>query len=277
MSSPSVVAYTAAKPADAAALSAFFKSILPLTYPPDFYALALSAPAFTVRLAVSGGRLVGAAVVKALDLAEARASGSLPFDLLSAPPAPGAHAACVLLLAVGPTHRRMGVGSQLLTEALSAAAAAAAAPLCAAFLMCRAGDAAARAFYCGGCALPFEALGVWPGHYELPGGREDAAVLVLPLRGAELAEFERGAGAAAGAGVEVNLLDAKLKRRARMPAWQRDLLFHYVLPMGAVALLFAVSYLLVLLGPLKGISGTHQAPVAQHAAAPRGATGSHEL
>jgi hypothetical protein len=44
-------------------------------------------------------------------------------------------------------------------------------------------------------------------------------------------------------------------KRARMPRWQRDLLLHFVLPTAAVFLLFCVCYVLVLLGPLEGISG----------------------
>jgi ribosomal protein S18 acetylase RimI-like enzyme len=249
-SSAAVITYVTPLPSDAGALSSFFGGLLPLTYPLEFFREAATAPTFFSRVAVCGGRVVGAIVMKSWDLAAASGPGKqLPFDLL-ARPEPGDAVAGVLLLAVGPTFRRLGVGSQLLQEGLGAAAGATP-RLRAVFLMHRAADEAARAFYCGGCALPFAEVGRWPGHYELPGGaREDASVVAMALHGAELAEFEGAAGGGA-----VNLLDPALKRKRRMPAWQRDLLLFYVLPFCAVALLFAVSYALVALGPLRGISG----------------------
>jgi hypothetical protein len=281
--SANVVQYVAPLPSDAAALAVFFGGILPITYPDAFFREAASSPTFFTRVAVCGGRLVGAVVLKVWDLAAASGVGKqLPFDLLAAP-APGATVACVLLLAVGPTYRRMGVGSQLLHEGVTAADAGSPS-LHAVFLMCRAGDAGVRAFYAGGCALPFAEVGVWPGHYSLEGGaREDACVLALPLREAELTEFEP-----ASSGGVVNLLDPALARKRRMPAWQRDLLLYYVLPFSVVALLFLVSYALVVLGPLRGISGPHTgsgAPPPPSSPPPKPATfaaaprrgGSHEL
>ena len=274
-SDPRVVHYATPLSSDAGALSSFFGGLLPITYPPEFFRAAVGAPSFFTRVAVCGGRLVGAIVVKTWGLAEASGPGKqLPFDLLAAPEA-GAAVACVLLLAVGPTYRRMGVGSQLLQEGLGAAAGGTPA-LRAAFLMCRADDDAAHAFYCGGCALPFSLLGRWPRHYA----PEDASVLALALNGAELAEFEAPRG-----GGPVDLLDPSLKRRRRLPAWQRDLLLYYVAPFCAVALLFAVCYALVVLGPLQGISGPHtgrgapppRAPEPSVGAARRGSGGGSEL
>jgi ribosomal protein S18 acetylase RimI-like enzyme len=276
-STQSVVRYATPLVSDAPALSDFFSGLLPITYPPDFYKEAVAAPTFFTRVAVCAGRLVGAIVVKTWDLAAVSGPGKqLPFDLLAGAPEPGAAVACVLLLAVGPTYRRLGVGSQLLQEGLGAAVGGTPG-VRAAFLMCRAGDAAAHAFYCGGCALPFAVLGRWPGYYPLEGGA-DASVLALPFKGAELAEFE---------GVPpANLLDPAVKRKRRMPAWQRTLLLYYVLPFAALALLFALSYALVALGPLRGISGPHTGRGAPRAsptpqptifAARRGGSGGREL
>ena len=41
-----------------------------------------------------------------------------------------------------------------------------------------------------------------------------------------------------------------------MSPWLRSLLLYYVLPISLVVVLFGVCHLLVILGPLKGISGT---------------------
>ena len=48
-------------------------------------------------------------------------------------------------------------------------------------------------------------------------------------------------------------------RVSKVPKWQRDCFLQFILPILVIALLFLVSYVLVVLGPLKGISGTHPA------------------
>lgn len=45
-------------------------------------------------------------------------------------------------------------------------------------------------------------------------------------------------------------------RVSKVPKWQRDCFLQFILPILVIALLFLVSYALVVLGPLKGISGT---------------------
>jgi hypothetical protein len=154
-------------------------------------------------------------------------------------------AACVLIVVVGERYRRLGIGSELLTAGL-AAVALPDPKVCASFLHARADDEAASAFY---EANSYSILGSLAGHYSA--GKEDALLWVRPLRDASLPEYE-GPRSARG----VVDLDAKgLTRAKKMPWWLRDLLFHFVLPIGAVVVLFGICYALVVLGPLRGISG----------------------
>ena len=284
---------------DVPALRAFFDELLPAPYPEEFYreaaarscsgALPAAAQAalaaggqsgmwwYSVHMAVHGGRLVGAVVVAVASLAEAQRQVGLPFALLAPGSAqPGDLGAHVLLLAVGlPPYRRRGIGSELLARGLEGAlrACPALAPsVRLAFLTCAAEQAP---FY---QASSFRRLGVLPGHYPpayraSPASDGTAAVMLLALcPRAELAEYQPQA-----AGQPPNLLHERLAPRRRMQPWLQTLLLYYVLPTAAVALLFALCYALVLLGPLRGISGTRaaaapqlqqQLPPAPRAAAP---------
>jgi len=94
--------------------------------------------------------------------------------------------------------------------------------------------------------------------------RRDGVLWVTALHSNELVEYTQPPAAAAAAdddGEEVpdsallDLLAADLpsRRVKKMPKWARDCLLQFVLPFGIVFAVFAISYLLVLLGPLKGI------------------------
>jgi hypothetical protein len=277
---------------DVPALRAFFDELLPAPYPESFYreaagrcapllppaaqaALAAGGHAgmwwYSVHLAVHRGRLVGAVVVAVASLAEARAQVGLPFELLAGGGGAGGKGggsdlgAHVLLLAVGlPPYRRRGIGSELLARGLEGAlrACPALAPrVRLAFLTC---PAAQAPFY---EASHFHCLGVLPGHYpeayRAPGTDGTAAVMLLQLcPEAQLAEYEPQAP-----GAPPNLLHPQLAPRRRMAPWLQALLMYYVLPALAVALLFGVCYALVLLGPLRGISGSGSGAAAAEAAA----------
>jgi len=249
------LAYRPAAAADVPALRELFSATLPTDYPAAFYAdlaaaLAGAPPppalaaggvlSLAAHLADDAGHLAGAAVLAVLDVAAARAGGRLPVELLAAPRA-GDAAACVLLAAVGPRYRRLGIGSELLARGL-AGAALHDARVRAAFLHARAADAGAAAFY---EANDFAPLGALPGHYAAPGGaREDALLWLRPLRGAEAAEYAGPRAPGAGA-AHVDLTSPAARAARRMPWWLRDLLCHFVAPSAAVAVLFGIVYVFV--------------------------------
>jgi ribosomal protein S18 acetylase RimI-like enzyme len=249
------------------------------------------APKFLVQLATDSGHLVGAIVAAVMGLSSARSEGKLPCALLQGQ-AEDSLGVYVLLLAVWPRYRRLGVGSELMF--LATAAAAGQEPrVKAAFLHARAKDAGAAAFH---AANGFVALGRLPRYYTAlsgkqpsssadssadssgasPGGAEDAVLFVRPLRDAELMQFAvqaPAAGAGSGSAPALpDLSDPALKPVWKAPKWAMDLCLHFVLPISAVGLLFLLCYALVLLGPLKGISGLHleeaPAPVPAPAATP---------
>jgi hypothetical protein len=93
--------------------------------------------------------------------------------------------------------------------------------------------------------------------------KRDGVLWVTALHSNELVEYVQPPPPAAGDddGEEVpdsallDLLAADLpsRRVKKMPKWARDCLLQFVLPFGIVFAVFAISYLLVLLGPLKGI------------------------
>lgn len=88
-----------------------------------------------------------------------------------------------------------------------------------------------------------------------------AALWVSVLRGNELVEYKRPAAAAGSrrrgddeeGDLDLTTPDIAKLRVKRMPKWLRDILLQFLLPIGIVGVIFIVSYLLVVLGPLEGI------------------------
>ena len=265
--------YRAAIPGDVDALRELFDGALVKQYPANFYSdlctgLASgssSAPAIestggvmrlSAHLVDDSGYLAGAVVIASMSLAKARESQRLPVDIIDGAPL-DTTAACVLIIAVGERYRRLGIGSNLMTAGL-AAVALPNPSLRVVFLHSRASDESSAAFY---DANDFSRLGALPEHYSDSGSRggsgggdaqrEDALLWVRPLRDVALAEFD-GPRTTSG---DVNLTHPGVQRTTKMPWWLRDLLFHFILPFTGVAVLFGICYLLVVLGPLKGISG----------------------
>jgi len=89
----------------------------------------------------------------------------------------GAGEAHILNLCVRESFRCCGIGRSLLEHLLRRAAAAG---MSEAYLEVRPSNSVALRLYQG---LGFEQIGVRRGYYQAVGGREDAAVLKLPLRG----------------------------------------------------------------------------------------------
>jgi len=87
----------------------------------------------------------------------------------------GAGEAHILNLCVGAAYRSRGLGKRLLEYLLERGAAAG---MGEAFLEVRPSNAAAIRLY---LSLGFEQVGTRRGYYQAVGGREDAAVLKLPL------------------------------------------------------------------------------------------------
>lgn len=82
--------------------------------------------------------------------------------------------------------------------------------------------------------------------------KEAAHVWARPFHDGVLAVYQP---TKAGEGKSIiNLADPELKRVKKMPQWMVDCGFQFLLPLCIVAILFVISYVLVLLGPLKGIS-----------------------
>src|SRR6201996_5596274 len=89
----------------------------------------------------------------------------------------GAGDAHILNLCIGPSYRCRGVGKRLLTYLIDRGTAAG---MTEAFLEVRPSNTSAIRLY---LSLGFEQVGIRRGYYQAVGGREDAAVLKLGLRG----------------------------------------------------------------------------------------------
>jgi hypothetical protein len=220
---------------------------------------------YSIQLAIHQGRLVGGIVVAVASLSEARRQGLPALEYLAGGVSPTDLCAHVLLLAVGlPPYRRRGIGSELLLRGLEGALRACpshSALVKLALLTC---PQAQAPFY---AANHFTLLGLLPGHYppsyRAPGSDGSAGIMAMPLSaGAELVQYVPQTK-----GQPPNLADPALKPRRSMQPWLASLLAYYVLPVCAVVLLFLICYALVVLGPLKGISG-----VAPPTSAPRAAS-----
>ena len=88
----------------------------------------------------------------------------------------GAGEAHILNLCIGDLYRCKGVGRRLLTYLIERGAAAG---MSEAFLEVRPSNTSAIRLY---LSVGFEQVGMRRGYYQAVGGREDAAVLKLPLR-----------------------------------------------------------------------------------------------
>lgn len=93
-----------------------------------------------------------------------------------------------------------------------------------------------------------------PKHYTIDGKPHDAHVWVLPMKGSHPVTY-KGSGVK---GEPADLTDpahAVPLRVWRLSPAVRSLLLQFGLPIGGVILLYLVAYALVVLGPLRGISG----------------------
>lgn len=95
----------------------------------------------------------------------------------------------------------------------------------------------------------FECLGVVPKYYTVDGQPVDAKVWVRAFHNAQVAVYKPQVK-----GQPVDLTQKPLTKPWRLPGWMWTLFLQFGLPLCCVGALFAISYLLVLLGPLKGIS-----------------------
>jgi hypothetical protein len=93
-----------------------------------------------------------------------------------------------------------------------------------------------------------------PRHYRIDGQPAAAHVWALALKGFHLVRY--GPPPPGGGPIDLSKPEGLTPVRVfRLSPAMRSLLLHFVLPALGVALLFAGSYALVLLGPLRGISG----------------------
>lgn len=118
------------------------------------------------------------------------------------------------------------------------------------FCHTKADETAANALY---RTAGFSCIGRVPQHYTIDGKQHDAHVWVLAMQGSFPVTYKRPAP-----GQLPDLSDAarlEAVRVFRLPPFARTLLMQFGLPILGVVLLYAVSYALVVLGPLKGISG----------------------
>jgi hypothetical protein len=100
--------------------------------------------------------------------------------------------------------------------------------------------------------LYFSRVGIIRKHFEIDGSKEnDAIVWGQALNGHSLVEYSEGPD---GEPIDLANADDILRSRvSKFPKWQRDCFFQFGLPLIVLLVLFSISYLLVVLGPLKGI------------------------
>ncbi len=88
-------------------------------------------------------------------------------------------------------------------------------------------------------------------HFEIDGRKEyDAAVWAQALNDHILVEYSQPDGEPVDL---ANADDVLRSRVSKIPKWQRDCFLQFILPFLVLLVLFSISYLLVVLGPLKGI------------------------
>jgi ribosomal protein S18 acetylase RimI-like enzyme len=197
-------------------------------------------------------RLAGAIVLHTLSLAamaEAKTKEEgkpmLSFDLLDKP-YPGSQGAYVLALGVLPKYRRNHIASDLLHRGVQDALTEAKVQVV--FLHAPRGNDVVDTLFDG---MSFVRFGYVPGFYAAAGGKADASLWAAPFHHGQLASY-----APQVKGEELNLA-GEMKRAKRAPKWVTDCALQFGLPICIVALLFVISYVLVLLGPLRGISNKY--------------------
>lgn len=252
--------YRAAKPSDIRPLRELFDKVLEVTYDAAFYerlAKGLETGQFDAShkvaavVAIDQGHLVGAVVLSTMNVLEARkkpegAEAPLPFDLLTTQ-TKDTKAAYVLMLGVMGKYRRAGIGTELLFHGMRALLEDKTVQAC--FLHSRANDEALAHFY---EENSFAKMGLVPAHYTISEKKVDAVVWARAFHDNELVAYQPPAK-----GQLPNLKDPKLQRARRTPKWVWDCFLQFGLPLLVVFLLFAISYALVLLGPLRGISSKY--------------------
>lgn len=122
-------------------------------------------------------------------------------------------------------------------------------------------------------SVHFSPYGKIPRYFQTASGPVDAIVWLTVLNGKELIEYVNP-DPDPEALVDLSSPTLLSLRKKHMPKWLRDFLLQFVLPFGVVGLVFLISYLLVLFGPLKGISSegwlesksqtTHTTPSVGH-------------
>jgi len=198
--------------------------------------------------AAAPGGAAGAAAAAGGAAAAAAAGGSalrgpIGFELLETVGA-DTMGAEVVALAVLRKYRRIGVAQKLLNEALQDVLRGAA-NVQVAFGFAPRGDPAAEDFY--HTRFNFDEFGVVPNYR---GSGADFVVWTQAFHNGTLATY-------AGEGDELPVFAAggeAPKRKRHTPRWLVELGLQFGLPILIVVLLFGISYFLVWLGPLKGIS-----------------------
>jgi ribosomal protein S18 acetylase RimI-like enzyme len=177
-------------------------------------------------------------------------------DLLSAVETDNLRGAYILMLAVAPKYRRNRIATDLLQAGVRAVVSTAEPGMAAnvntraVFVHVPRGDDIAETFF---DTADFTRLGYVPKFWEESG--TDAVVWAKAFHDSELAAFVPQGGEELA-----NLADRNLKRlRPRCPRWVMTIACQFGLPLGIVGLLFLISYALVLLGPLRGISSKYMA------------------
>jgi hypothetical protein len=115
-----------------------------------------------------------------------------------------------------------------------------------------------------------------PKHYTIDGAPHDAHVWVLPMKGSHPVTYKGGGGAKGEPADLTNPAHTVPVRVWRLSPGVRSLLLQFGLPIGGVVLLYLVAYVLVVLGPLRGISG-HKPGQVTNADDPYAALGADEL
>jgi ribosomal protein S18 acetylase RimI-like enzyme len=188
--------------------------------------------------------------------APARSVNDLPpsYDLLSTVETDALRGAYILMLAVAPKYRRNHIGTDLLQSGVRAVVSTAEAGMQGnintrvVFVHVPRGSESAENFY---DTSDFSRLGYVPKFWAASG--TDAVVWAKAFHESELATFVVKEGQELA-----DLSDRNLKRLTpRCPKWAMTLACQFGLPLGIVGVLFIISYALVLLGPLRGISSKY--------------------
>ncbi len=127
-------------------------------------------------------------------------------------------------------------------------------PFSQAFVHVPSGERAAEGFFSFHNFVP---MGRVPAFFPGDKGKIEATLWATPFHSGELVSYERTpVEKAAGILPDLSKEDVKVAK-PRCPRWLSTICLQFGLPIGIVGLLFIISYALVLLGPLRGISGKY--------------------